>query len=395
MAENDFYKISEPTEWANIPSVFSFSSLQSVNRCPLQWQLLHSRYGEELYRFPARPSPAAAEGDIIHSVLEKLFKTLSLKGLPALGSPEFRSCVAQLNIKEEVSFRISVHEKKISKHPRGGGFRLRSSPQQLTNKIIRLFRQQYTDLSTHKDDLLSGVETEMTIPELTRNGTATNPDFLLKNVGALSELKITHATLPFVGVIDFIFMEKGKPIIVDFKTGSRDKQHLKQVITYAVLWKSQTGIIPKRIEVRYPHVVDSLLINEKKLAESENQLDSEIDSAKIALSIRPANAQVGEQCKFCDVRQFCSPFWAQQDGASKIDHKKVTFVDIEIVVVGSPTQYGFEGQTIWNEELIFTCARNLPKLHLKLNGGQKIRVLNALVKETEIIITEQTEIYYC
>ena len=138
MAENDFYTITEPVEWAKAPSVFSYSSLQSIKRCPLQWQLLHSRYGKDLHRFPARPSPAATEGDIVHSVLEKLFRTLSLKGLPALGSPEFRDCVAQLNIKQEVASRISSHEKNVLKHPRGSGFRLRSSPQQLTNKIIRL-----------------------------------------------------------------------------------------------------------------------------------------------------------------------------------------------------------------------------------------------------------------
>ena len=393
MAENDFYTITEPVEWAKAPPVFSYSSLQAIKRCPLQWQLLHSRYGKDLHRFPARPSPAATEGDIIHSVLEKLFRTLSLKGLPALGSPGFRDCVAQLDIKKEVSFRVSAHEKKILEHPRGSGFRVRSSSQQLTNKIIRLFRQQYTALASQTNHLLDGVCQEEVVPKLFHNGTA-NPDFLLKTTGALSEFKITHATLPFVGIIDFIFLEEGKPVIIHFKTGNQDTEHRKQVMTYAVLWKSQTGNIPKRVEVRYPHAVDSFLIDDKKIAESEDQLDSEIDFAIMELSSKPANARVGEQCRFCDVRQFCSRFWAQKQGMFKVDHKNIKFIDVEMIITGSPTQYGFEGKTEHGEELIFTCSRNLPKLHLKLSGGQKIRVLNALVKETELIITEQTEIYH-
>ena len=86
-------------------------------------------------------------------------------------------------------------------------------------------------------------------------------------------------------------------------------------------------------------------------------------------------------------------FWAQKDGVLLAEIKNTKFIDVEITVVGSPMHYGFEGKTNQGEELFFTCVKNLPKLHLKLNDGQKIRVLNALAKETEIAVTEQTEIY--
>lgn len=393
MVENDFYTITEPAEWANAPSVFSYSALQSIKKCPLQWQLLHSKYGIESRRFPVRPSPAAVEGDIVHSVLEKLFRILSLKGLPALGSPGFSDCVTQLNIKKEVSSRISLHEKTISEHPRGSGFRLRSSPQQLTNKIIKFFRQQYTELSTNTEHLLPVVVGEVTDPGLARYGTC-NPGILLKKVGILSEFKVAHPTLPFIGIIDFIFQEEGQPVIVDFKTGKQDKDHLRQVMTYAILWKSQTGNMPKRVEVRYPHVVDSFSIDDGKLTEAEDQLSTDIDSALMALSVKPAKALVGEQCGFCDVRQFCDTFWKQKGSAVKLDQKITEFVDVEIMVVGSPANYGFEGKTTQNEELVFTFSRNTPKLHLNLKGGQNLRVLNALAKETEIIITQRTEVYH-
>jgi hypothetical protein len=80
---SSLYHLAGPTEWAAPPELFSFSSLKAVERCPLQWQLARSRYGD-LDGFPARPSPAAAEGEIVHAALERLFRALALEGCPAL-----------------------------------------------------------------------------------------------------------------------------------------------------------------------------------------------------------------------------------------------------------------------------------------------------------------------
>ena len=56
-----------------------------VERCPLQWQLIHSRYGD-LEGFPTRPNPAAVEGEIVHALIERLFRRLALAGFPEPGS---------------------------------------------------------------------------------------------------------------------------------------------------------------------------------------------------------------------------------------------------------------------------------------------------------------------
>lgn len=114
----------------------------------------------ELLKFPVRPSPAAVEGNIIHSVLEKLFRALSLIGLPAIGTSEFSECISRVNIKETVNAHIFLHEEEITKHPRSNGFKLRSSAQQLVNKIIRLFRQQYSDLPSNFNNLLPILQDE-------------------------------------------------------------------------------------------------------------------------------------------------------------------------------------------------------------------------------------------
>ena len=391
MVKNDFYSISQPAEWAKAPSLFSYSSLHAVKNCPLQWQLLHSRYGAELRRFPARPSPVAIEGNIVHSVLEKLFRSLSIIGLPPLGSPEFIEYIAQVNIKKQISSRISSHDKTLAAHPRGNGFRLRSSPQQLVNKIIRIFRQQYLEISANTSYLVPAAVAGANDPKILHNNH--DPASLLKKFGVLSEFKVEHLTIPFMGIIDFIFLEEGQPVVVDFKTGKQSKDHLKQVMTYAILWKSQTGQVPKRLEVRYPQIVDSLQIDEGKLEEAEKQLCAEIDAAVADLSEKPAKASLGEQCIFCDVRQFCDGFWEQKISELTTAHDRATFADIAITVDGVPTNYGFEGKTNNGGEVVVVFSENTSKIHANVQVGQNLRILSALIKDNEIIIKPRTEIY--
>ncbi len=392
MFENDLYSITEPSEWAKVPSTFSYSVLQAIKKCPLQWQLLHSKYGTELQRFPARPAPAAVEGNIIHVALEKLFRALSLIGLPAIGTAEFSECIANVNIKKEVHDHISLHDDKVAKHPRGSGFRLRSSLQQLVNKIIRLFRQQYSDLSGNTGHQFPVVENIVNCLE--RKHENCTPISLLKKFNVLSEYRIEHSTLPFIGVIDFIFMEDGQPVIVDFKTGRQNKDHLKQVMAYALLWKSQTGQEPKRLEVRYPHIVKSVMVDDSDLAEEEKQLCIRIDEAIMTLSTTPAEACLNAQCLFCDVRQFCEIFWEENGKLLRVDYKKEEFADIELTVVGIPTAHGFEGETSTGKEIAVVFSDNTTKLHAAVKEGQCLRILSALIKGSVVRVLPRTEFYY-
>lgn len=392
MFNNDLYTITEPSEWAKKPSIFSYSALQAIKKCPLQWQLLHSKYGTELRRFPARPAPAAVEGNIIHVVLEKLFRALSLIGLPAIGTSDFSECVARVNIKKEVNEHILLHDNKIAKHPRGSGFRLRSSPQQLVNKIIRLFRQQYSGLSENVDHQLPVVG--HILKRLEGEHENCNPVALLKKYNVLSEYRIDHLTLPFMGVIDFVFMEDGQTIIVDFKTGKESEGHLDQVMIYALLWKSQTGQLPRRLEVRYPHIVESVTLDGSALLEEEKQLSVSIDEAIGALSTMPAEAHLNAQCLFCDVRQFCGIFWKNKEKTLRIDHEKEELVDVELTVVGVPTAYGFEGTTSTGKEVAIVFSDKTTKLQTVVQEGTSMRILSALVKGSVLRVLPRTEFYF-
>lgn len=392
MIEDDFYSITGPAEWADPPTVFSYSALHAIKTCPLQWQLLNSKYGHNLRRFPARPAPAAVEGNIVHSVLEKLFRALSLIGLPALGTSAFHECITRLNIKQEVASRISAHEEAVAQHPRGNGFRLWSSSQQLVNKIIRLFRQQYSDVQANSKHSVPIEAYEF--EALENEHTTCSPGSLLKRFGALSEIKIKHPSMPFMGIVDLVYLEKNQPVLADFKTGKTNNDHLKQINTYALLWWRQTGEVPKRLEIRYPHGVESVLVDESFLKREEKQLYSEINDVVAELSAEPAKALHGEHCGFCDVRQFCESFWEKEPQKIQINDTKAQFVDIAVTVDGNPTQHGFSGKTNRGVEVAIVFAENTSKPHLNVQDGQKLRILSALTKGNEIIVKPRTEIYH-
>ena len=68
---NSFYWLRKPASGPSQPSHWSYSALQSLRHCPLQWWLLRASYPHiPEGNYPTPSSPAAFQGQIIHSVLE-------------------------------------------------------------------------------------------------------------------------------------------------------------------------------------------------------------------------------------------------------------------------------------------------------------------------------------
>ena len=201
---SDFYKIQGPIEWEGPPRYFSYSSLTAIEACPLQWQLTNSKYGEDFDSFPTRPSPTAVEGQIVHSIIDKLFKALSLEGLPKFGTTKFRECVGKVDIKNAVSLLAADHENKIKKHPRGNGFRLQKTPQQMTNLVIRLFKNQY--LRVQADGIPSPSINVIPAKYGKKNNNGKiDPLHLLKTYGAVTEIYLKDGDMSFSGIIDLVW----------------------------------------------------------------------------------------------------------------------------------------------------------------------------------------------
>ena len=138
-----FYELPNPTQWAVAPLVWSSSTLDEADACPRRWQLLNSRWGE-LERFPVRPHPAAIEGQIVHDALDRLTRACGQRGQPAVGSAEFAGALVDADFFPGFARAIAYWQSRLLSHPRPGpAFRLRTRAEDLANRAVRMFREQY------------------------------------------------------------------------------------------------------------------------------------------------------------------------------------------------------------------------------------------------------------
>lgn len=364
-----------------------------MEQCPLQWQLANSRYGD-LQRFPARPNPATAEGDIVHRVLDRLFRELAMNGLPEFGTESFRKCVTKVDIRGSVNMLMREHEELLANHPRGASSRLRAGNQQLVNNIIRLFRTQY-----HPGTGTAAVEATRSSsdPAEVPSGQALF-DFLEER-GALSELPLSHPHLPFFGIIDLVRLDHDGVSIIDFKTGAVREEHLKQIGFYAVLWWRCSGTLVHRCQIRYPSNVREFEISEDELIAVESDLKSRIERAKATLSTPRSEPRPGERCDFCDVRQFCDSFWNER--VARLSKRKTTkpetrTVDVELTVASDPSDHGFEAETLDGAKLSVVFKRADEQLHGPFKIGERLRILRGVLgtQNGEIELKSWTEVFH-
>jgi hypothetical protein len=393
MSVPSIYRMTQPTGWAAAPTSYSYSSLTSIERCPRQWQLEHSSYNE-LPRFPARPNPATAEGDIVHRVLDKLFRSLAIRGLPSLGSDEFRKCLVDVDIRGSVNTLIQEHEQRLVEHPRGARCRLKAGNQQLVNKIIRLFRAQYEPAPGSA--VAAPSPTSLSTGEIP-SGQALY-EFLVE-YGTLSELPLSHPALPFSGILDLLRMTDEGVIVTDFKTGQVRDDHLKQVRLYAVLWWRCSHHLPARCQVRYPGETREVGVTESELVAVERELGNRIEAAREALSKPWSEAKTGDHCTYCDVRQFCKPFWDER--ANGLPRRAPTnnqpqWVDVELTVASDPSENGFEAETPDGTRLLVVFQQSDTPLHGPFQAGERLRILRGMFKkkEGEFELKPWTEVFH-
>jgi CRISPR/Cas system-associated exonuclease Cas4 (RecB family) len=393
MTERSIYRFVEPTRWATTPTTFSFSSLVAIEACPLQWQLLHSAYGD-LPQFPVRPHPAAVEGEIVHEVLDLLFKRLALAGLPAIGSPEFSAQIARVNVSQAVAERVSDYYGRVAARPRSGGFRLRVDTQQLVNRVIRLFRAEYP-----KATATVGAEPQSSPVLVTEALSGEALLSLLSMQGALSELHLSHPTLPFIGVIDLVRLAGDGVTVVDFKTGEPKSVHRQQLMLYAVLWWRRTGQAPVATEIRYPSHAATFSVSADDLHSAEEDLSARINALTALLAHPPATPRPGDQCRYCDVRQFCNTYWENELRELPIRNEKQSdrqSIDIELTVCSQPSAHGFEAQSRNGPRCTVVYAADGWGIHGPFTEGESLRVLNAqLAKNREALeLMPWTEVFH-
>ena len=96
---------------------------------------------------------------------------------------------------------VTNWQEQLTHHPRPGPlFRLRTSPQELTNNAMRLVREQYRP----------GAGTAAGAAERAPQGPL-DLAAPLRTKGALLEVRLSHPALPFVGVLDRVWLDGESP----------------------------------------------------------------------------------------------------------------------------------------------------------------------------------------
>lgn len=391
MIDVSFYELKEPTRWAEPPTLFSFSSLQSIRQCPKRWQMINSEWGTHK-KFPERPQPSAIEGQIVHEALDKLARALGKCGRPPIGSPAFQACVENCGFWDFFAKQIDDWNTRLTNQSQAGyRYILQTKPRDLANQAIRLFREQYQP----KPNLASN---EVPLPILLTKAASEMEQSLLSLLnekGALSELRLEHPSLPVMGIIDLIILDDtGFTTIVDFKTGMRKTSHEEQLYLYAVLWWRATNNLPTKIVVQYLDAYWEILLKEDALLAAEENVSNEIHQAVEILKQQPASAKTSQDCLYCPIRPRCEEGWAFCQ--KQISHGLVKRqIDLEVTVASSPTPTGFLG-TCPNGKTVSIVYTNAVALGLpKLKMGESFRLVDATTSGNgeEIEVLSWTKMY--
>lgn len=361
-----FYELQAPTAWADPPSMWSSTSIDDVESCPRRWQLLRSRWGD-LDRFPVRSHPAAIEGQIVHEALDRLTRACGHRGNPPFGSTEFAAALTDADFFSGFARAVSEWGHRLMSHPRPGpAFRLRTSAEELANRAVRMFRQQYKP-----DGNLTSYVVE------SANHVPASLKALLKQKRALSEVKLAHPRLPFLGILDRVQIIADGVEIVDFKTGKPSEGHLRQLLRYALLWWRATGEPPVRVSAQYLEGVASWPSSERVLAETESDIAMQLPLLAVALRSRPPVAKPGAACRFCAVRARCTAGWGIGEEDALADGRG----DAELLVNAKAGDHGFLAQSRAGTEVAVVYEAPIAKLLPPHVGGQILRVIDGIWKE--------------
>ena len=362
-----FYELQGPTAWADPPSMWSSTSLDAVDGCPRRWQLLRSRWGD-FERFPVRPYPVAIEGQIVHEALDRLTRACGQRGNPAFGTAEFSAALSDADFFPGFARAVNEWQERLMAHPRPGpAFRLRTTGEELANRAVRMFREQY------KPD---GQVASQTVDRAT--DTSADMKALLKQKCALSEVKLTHPKLPFLGILDRV-QHTGEGVeVIDFKTGKPSGKHHNQLLRYALLWWRKTGDTPVRVSAQYLDGVESWPVTQGALEDVEAGLVKKLPLLTDALGAHPAVAKPGTGCHTCAVRARCAPGWVVGEEAALVDGRG----DAELVVQARAGDHGFLARSRTGAEIAIVYEAPVAKLLPEHIEGQVLRVLDGVWKET-------------
>jgi hypothetical protein len=217
--------------------------------------------------------------------------------------------------------------------------------------------------------------------------TATDLRSTLRQKHALSEVKLRHPTLPFLGILDLVQLTATGVEIVDFKTGRPSEKHGRQLLRYALLWWRTTGDAPKHVSARYLDGVESWPVTQAALIEVEADIGTKIPLWTNTIRTHPAVARPGASCHSCPVRARCALGWSVDEDAARRG-------DVEVVALTARGDHGFLARSRVGADVAIVYDASIARLIPKHVEGQALRILDAVWAESgSLEIKAWTEVF--
>ena len=348
MTPQEYYRLTGPTALAGPPQFYSPTALASLRKCPLQWQMKYSAWGDSP-RHPGTPNKKRIAGSVIHDLLEAMFRHLGRAGRPPRGSEAFRAAMRSLDVGQVLRGLIDRAENDWSNHPRTKGSPLSLDAGDIRKRAFHTFRASYRP-STAKSNP-------------TRTQTAGMP------LG--SEVPVEDEELRLRGRVDL-----ARPAeLVEFKTGAPSPDHERQLELYALVWSRQRGVFPK-LTLVYPGESRSWPTDADRLEGVRQTLADDVAEFDAALQ-QEAPAHPGDHCRYCPVRSFCDPYWEEPLPG-----------DRQFIVAEAPSAHAIGD----GDELI-----GLHSAHVASSGkveiGDRVRLLGVQSNGDELILPPWGELF--
>lgn len=369
--------------WPANPENWSYSSLKTAERCPLQWALTRASYPEIWAGagYPPRPSPGALFGEIAHASLETVIRALESGGCESVRDDAAIGILKGLGgFTSVANSQISKRLQSLQENPRatnqidGLETNLRARLPELRQIIQAMVtrvnlhaaarRTQSHILSARTDDISAG----------TRSGT------LLE--GSHPEVTLRAGALRAVGRVDLINVLEDGVELVDYKTGIEDDSHAEQLRSYALLWardkrRNPSGDGPTTLTLTYSsHDVDVTTPTPQELDSLEIEWKARIIRVEDRIRYQPPPAVIDpEHCPTCPVRQMCRAYW-ERAVLSPSEVPDGQWFDYEGKAVGQigARSWLFSGQDDRTPDLILRTGSDSSKFEL----NRSIRLLTIL-----------------
>jgi hypothetical protein len=380
------WMVEHPDEWPSPPGLFSFSSLREVEICPRRWALGRARYSRvwDKNGFPQSVNILALEGDVVHKSVEFIVKNLTdqgcTSGQKSVGLIKELGGIKKI-VEDRIQFVLSGHKDnpRVDRLLEDFRNKLLSRSSVLERKAKKILRKIQLD-PKNLGEVSEGHSPSTSITSRRSLG-----------CGLYPEVSLRASDLGWSGIADLIRISQDTCEIMDFKTGEPKDEHKDQLRGYALLWwrddeRNPSGRIADRLVLSYDKGdIEVPPLGVRDLEIEEQQLRSRIDNARSKLEQHPPGANPAtENCKYCSVRPLCEEYWQWAQGENQDPLQSYGYVQLKLVEENGSYSWKAELEScreLTTGKLVMFRVPDPTSLPVELSTGQRVRVLNAHIKE--------------